>query len=163
RGTAPGEQRQGNSARGTAPGEQRQGNSARGTAPGEQRQGNSARGRAPGQGGQGSGRRQAGRRRTAVPGGRPPHGRRTRGPASCRRASAFEPSATAAASDSATWWHASRPNATESGDESETVQAPIACAIASTPEWDVGAGGRPWVSTGSTSACWARMFGWPNP
>ena len=80
-----------------------------------------------------------------------------------RRASASDPSATASRSEWATWWQASRPNATESGDEFATVHAPIACAIASTPECAVGPGGSPCVSTGSTSACCARMFGWPKP
>ena len=80
-----------------------------------------------------------------------------------RRASASDPSATASRSECATWWQASSPNATDSGDEFATVQAPIACAMASTPECAVGPAGSPCVSTGSTSACCARMFGWPKP
>ena len=83
--------------------------------------------------------------------------------ASCRRASASAPSATARASDCATWRQASSPNATESGDEFRTVQPPIAWARASTPECAVGPAGSPCVSTGSTSACCARMFGCPKP
>ena len=79
--------------------------------------------------------------------------------ASLRRASAFDPSSIAGSSEWATWWHASSPNATERGDEFATVHPPIACAIASTPECAVGVAGSPCVSTGSTSACCARMLG----
>ena len=73
------------------------------------------------------------------------------------------PSATASRTECVTWWQASSPKATDSGDEFVTVQPPIACAMASTPECAVGAAGSPYVSSGSTSACCARMSGWPKP
>ena len=83
--------------------------------------------------------------------------------ASSRRAAASDPLATAAGRACATRRHASSPNAIESGEEFRTVQPPIAWASASIPECAVGAGGSPCVRTGSTSACWARMLGWPKP
>ena len=61
------------------------------------------------------------------------------------------------------WCTASSPNATESGLPSRTVHAAIAWASASTPECAVGPGGRPSVSSGSTSACWARISPFAMP
>ena len=82
---------------------------------------------------------------------------------SCRRASRSEPSLTARSSERPMWCTASSPNATESGLPSRTVQAPMACASASTPEWAVGPGGSPSVSSGSTSACCARIQPFATP
>ena len=83
--------------------------------------------------------------------------------ASCRRASRSEPSLKARSSERPTWCTASSPKATESGLPSRTVQAPMAWARASTPECAVGPGGSPSVSSGSTSACWARISPFARP
>ncbi len=83
------------------------------------------------------------------------------------RAAASEPSRTTAAY-AAAQCTASRPTASPIGVRTRTTTGAIACASASAPVYIVGRGGRPCVSSGSTSAQSARFTGlapetlWPS-
>ena len=89
-------------------------------------------------------------------------------PSGCRGWSAHGPPGRARpprrpADPAARYRHASSPSAIEPGLRLRTITPPIAWASASTPQSRVGAVGRSSVSSGSTSACWARISGWAAP